>query len=132
VHPQVRTARQRREVTDETRVQRIADETRMDAQRLCGSTQAEVGPQRATKDPHSIKLDGGVVQEGDTGACAGRVITMAMIGKVKRMYFREKQSVREIVRLTSRSRNTMKSQPLRTLPSVVIHYSTCQRAVRRR
>ena len=29
---------------------------------------------------------------------------MAMIGKVKRMHFREKRSVREIVRLTSLSR----------------------------
>ena len=29
-----------------------------------------------------------------------------MIGKVKRMYFREKKSIREIVRLTSLSRNT--------------------------
>ena len=29
---------------------------------------------------------------------------MAMIGKVKRMHFREKKSVREIVRLTSLSR----------------------------
>jgi hypothetical protein len=36
------------------------------------------------------------------------VITMAMIGKVKRMYFREKKSVREIVRLTSLSRNTVR------------------------
>jgi len=33
---------------------------------------------------------------------------MAMIGKVKRMYFREKKSVREIVRLTSLSRNTVR------------------------
>ena len=33
---------------------------------------------------------------------------MAMIGKVKRMYFREKRSVREIVRLTSLSRNTVR------------------------
>ena len=31
---------------------------------------------------------------------------MAMIGKVKRMHVREKRSVREIVRLTSLSRNT--------------------------
>ena len=36
------------------------------------------------------------------------LITMAMIGKVKRMYFREKKSVREIVRLTSLSRNTVR------------------------
>ena len=36
------------------------------------------------------------------------MITMAMIGKVKRMYFREKKSVREIVRLTSLSRNTVR------------------------
>jgi len=36
------------------------------------------------------------------------VITMAMIGKVKRMHFREKKSVREIVRLTSLSRNTVR------------------------
>jgi transcriptional regulator with XRE-family HTH domain len=35
------------------------------------------------------------------------MITMAMIGKVKRMYFRQKKSVREIVRLTSLSRNTV-------------------------
>ncbi len=33
---------------------------------------------------------------------------MAMIGKVKRMFFREKKSVREIVRLTSLSRNTVR------------------------
>ena len=33
---------------------------------------------------------------------------MAMIGKVKRMHFREKRSVREIVRLTSLSRNTVR------------------------
>ena len=33
---------------------------------------------------------------------------MAMIGNVKRMYFREKKSVREIVRLTSLSRNTVR------------------------
>ena len=33
---------------------------------------------------------------------------MAMIGKVKRMFFREKKSVREIVRLTSLSRNTLR------------------------
>ena len=32
---------------------------------------------------------------------------MAMIGKVKRMYFREKKSVREIVRLTNLSLNTV-------------------------
>ena len=32
---------------------------------------------------------------------------MAMIGKVKRMHFRQKKSVREIVRLTSLSRNTV-------------------------
>jgi hypothetical protein len=31
---------------------------------------------------------------------------MAVIGKVKRMHFREKKSVRKIVRLTSLSRNT--------------------------
>jgi transposase len=36
------------------------------------------------------------------------VITMAMIGKVKRMYFRQKKSVREIVRPTSLSRNTVR------------------------
>ena len=33
---------------------------------------------------------------------------MAMIGKVKRMHFRGKRSVREIVRLTSLSRNTVR------------------------
>ncbi len=33
---------------------------------------------------------------------------MAIIGKVKRMYFREKKFVREIMRLTSLSRNTMR------------------------
>jgi len=33
---------------------------------------------------------------------------MAVIGKVKRMFFREKNSVREIVRLTSLSRNTVR------------------------
>jgi transposase-like protein len=32
---------------------------------------------------------------------------MAMIGKIRRMYFREKKSVREISRLTSLSRNTI-------------------------
>ena len=35
---------------------------------------------------------------------------MAMIGKVRRMYFREKGSVREIVRLTSLSRNTVRKR----------------------
>ena len=35
------------------------------------------------------------------------MITMAMIGKIRRMYFREKKSVREISRLTSLSRNTI-------------------------
>ena len=33
---------------------------------------------------------------------------MAMIGKVRRMFFREKKSIREIVRLTSLSRNTVR------------------------
>jgi transposase len=33
---------------------------------------------------------------------------MAMIGKIRRMFFREKKSVREIVRLTSLSRNTVR------------------------
>lgn len=33
---------------------------------------------------------------------------MAMISKVKRMFFREKKSVRQIVRLTSLSRNTVR------------------------
>jgi transposase len=33
---------------------------------------------------------------------------MAMIGKVRRMHFRQKKSVREIVRLTSLSRNTVR------------------------
>ena len=33
---------------------------------------------------------------------------MAMIGKVRLMFFREKKSVREIVRLTSLSRNTVR------------------------
>ncbi len=32
---------------------------------------------------------------------------MAIIGKIRRMYFREKKSVREISRLTSLSRNTI-------------------------
>jgi response regulator of citrate/malate metabolism len=36
------------------------------------------------------------------------VITMAMIGKVLRMHRREKKSVREIVRATSLSRNTVR------------------------
>ena len=31
---------------------------------------------------------------------------MAMIGKVRRMHFRQGKSVRDIVRLTSQSRNT--------------------------
>jgi transposase len=35
------------------------------------------------------------------------VITMAMIGKVRRLHFRQKKSVREIARLTSLSRNTV-------------------------
>ena len=35
-------------------------------------------------------------------------MTMAMIGKVKRMYFRQKKSVREIARLTLLSRNTVR------------------------
>ena len=39
---------------------------------------------------------------------------MAMIGMVKRMYFREKKSVREIVRLTSLSHNTPASCPKRS------------------
>ena len=34
------------------------------------------------------------------------MITMALVGKVRRMYFREKRSVREIVRLPGLSRNT--------------------------
>ena len=33
---------------------------------------------------------------------------MAMIGKVRRMHFRQGKSVREIVRLTSLSRNTVR------------------------
>ena len=33
---------------------------------------------------------------------------MAVIGKVKRMHFREKKSVREIVRLTGMARNTVR------------------------
>ena len=33
---------------------------------------------------------------------------MAMIGKIRRMYFRQGKSVREIVRLTSLSRNTVR------------------------
>ena len=33
---------------------------------------------------------------------------MAMIGKVRRMYYRQKKSVREIVRTTSLSRNTIR------------------------
>jgi len=41
---------------------------------------------------------------------------MAMIGKVRRMFFREKKSVREIVRLTSLSRNTVR----RWLKAVVV------------
>src|SRR5690606_41702720 len=36
------------------------------------------------------------------------VITMAMIGKIRRMHFRQGKSVREIVRLTSLSRNTVR------------------------
>jgi len=35
------------------------------------------------------------------------VITMAMIGKVRRLHFRQKKSVREIARITSLSRNTV-------------------------
>ena len=33
---------------------------------------------------------------------------MAMIGKIRRMHFRQGKSVREIVRLTSLSRNTVR------------------------
>ena len=36
------------------------------------------------------------------------MITTAMIGKVNRIYFRENKSVRENVRLTSLSRNTVR------------------------
>src|SRR5437867_6224117 len=36
------------------------------------------------------------------------VITMAMIGKVRRMHFRENKTVREIARATSLSRNTVR------------------------
>lgn len=36
------------------------------------------------------------------------MITMAMIGKIRRMYFRDRLSVSEIARLTSLSRNTIK------------------------
>ena len=36
------------------------------------------------------------------------MITMAMIAKVGRLHFREKKSVREVVRLTSLSRNTVR------------------------
>ena len=44
---------------------------------------------------------------------------MAMIGKVKRMHFRKKKSVQEIVRLTSLSRNTrfMAFSPCLAAPS---------------
>jgi transposase len=34
---------------------------------------------------------------------------MSMIGNIRRMYFREKKSEREIARLTSLSRNTIRS-----------------------
>jgi response regulator of citrate/malate metabolism len=36
------------------------------------------------------------------------VITMAMIGKVRRMHRRDKKSVREIAKATSLSRNTVR------------------------
>jgi transposase-like protein len=37
-----------------------------------------------------------------------RVITMALMGKIRGMYFRDKKSISEIARLTSLSRNTIK------------------------
>ena len=36
------------------------------------------------------------------------MITMVMVGKIRRMYFRERLSISEIVRRTSLSRNTVK------------------------
>lgn len=36
------------------------------------------------------------------------MITMSMIGKIRRLYFREKLSISEIARRTSLSRNTIK------------------------
>ena len=36
------------------------------------------------------------------------MITMALIGKVRRMHFRDKKAVREIARATSLSRNTVR------------------------
>lgn len=36
------------------------------------------------------------------------VITMSMFGKIRRMYFRDGLSIREIARRTSLSRNTIK------------------------
>ena len=64
------------------------------------------------------------------------MITTAMIGKVKRMHFREKKSVREIVRLTSLSRNTVRKwskapvlkEPVLRLASRQAHRRPCRRA----
>jgi len=50
------------------------------------------------------------------------VITMAMIGKIRRLHFRQKKSLREIVRLTSLSRNTVRKwlkAPVRREPKYV-------------
>jgi transposase len=47
------------------------------------------------------------------------VITMAMIGKIRRMRFRQKKSLREIARVTSLSRNTIRKwlrAPVQTEP----------------
>jgi hypothetical protein len=47
---------------------------------------------------------------------------MAMIGKIRRLHFRQKKSLREIVRLTSLSRNTVRKwlkAPVRWEPKYV-------------
>ena len=49
---------------------------------------------------------------------------MAMIGKVKRMHFREKKSVREIVRLTSLSSNAVR----KWLKTPVLEVPSCRRS----
>jgi transposase-like protein len=50
-----------------------------------------------------------------------RVITMALMGKIRGMYFRDRKSISEIARLTSLSRNTIKRW-LRTAPGTQPKY----------
>jgi transcriptional regulator with XRE-family HTH domain len=51
-----------------------------------------------------------------------RVITMALMGKIRGMYFRDQKSISEIARLTSLSRNTIKRW-LRAAPGTQPKYS---------